>query len=121
MIDPRLQRHAFSALLAAALFGASTPLAKLLLRETSPLMLAGLLYLGSGTGLLLLRFAAQRVAAPGAERAARLQAADYPWLAGAIACGGVAAPALLMWGLATTAAGAASLLLNFESVITALI
>ena len=121
MIDPRLQRHAFSALLAAALFGASTPLAKLLLRETSPLMLAGLLYLGSGTGLLLLRIAAQRVAAPGAERAARLQPSDYPWLAGAIACGGVAAPALLMWGLATTAAGAASLLLNFESVITALI
>lgn len=40
------------ALLSAALFGASTPLAKVLLREVDPLMLAGLLYLGSGAGLL---------------------------------------------------------------------
>jgi drug/metabolite transporter (DMT)-like permease len=39
------------ALAAAALFGASTPLAKLLLGELPPLLLAGLLYLGSGVGL----------------------------------------------------------------------
>ena len=43
------------ALAAAALFGASTPLAKLLGTEVSPVMLAGLLYLGSGLGLLLVR------------------------------------------------------------------
>ena len=43
------------ALLAAVLFGASTPLAKGLLLDTSPRLLAGLLYLGSGAGLLLVR------------------------------------------------------------------
>lgn len=40
---------------AAALFGGSTPFAKLLLSGLSPGLLAGLLYLGSGLGLLLLR------------------------------------------------------------------
>ena len=39
------------ALVAAALFGASTPLAKLLLGELPPIALAGLLYLGSGVRL----------------------------------------------------------------------
>ena len=42
-------------LLAAALFGASTPLAKLLVGEISPWMLAGLFYLGSGIGLSVYR------------------------------------------------------------------
>ena len=41
------------ALLAAALFGASTPLSKLLVGEVPPVLLAGLLYLGSGIGLFL--------------------------------------------------------------------
>ena len=43
--------HVIHALLAAALFGASTPFAKLLVGEMSPWLLAGLLYLGSGLGL----------------------------------------------------------------------
>jgi drug/metabolite transporter (DMT)-like permease len=42
-------------LLAAALFGAGTPLAKLLLAQASPWLLAALLYLGSGVGLFVLR------------------------------------------------------------------
>jgi drug/metabolite transporter (DMT)-like permease len=41
------------ALASAALFGMSTPLAKMLVGEVSPLLLAGLLYAGSGVGLLL--------------------------------------------------------------------
>jgi drug/metabolite transporter (DMT)-like permease len=45
-------RHgAALALVSACLFGASTPFAKTLLRDVDPLMLAGLLYLGSGVGL----------------------------------------------------------------------
>ena len=44
-------RSALPALLAALLFGASTPLAKLLAGNMPPLLLAGLLYLGSGFGL----------------------------------------------------------------------
>ena len=38
------------ALLSAVLFGASAPLAKLLLPQVSPMLMAGLLYLGSGAG-----------------------------------------------------------------------
>ena len=100
------------ALASAALFGASTPLAKLLLGELPPLLLAGLLYLGSGIGL------AAWIRLRGA-RGSLLARADWPWLAGAILAGGIAGPALLMYGLARTDAGSASLLLNLEAVLTA--
>lgn len=108
------------ALLAALLFGASTPLAKLLVGDVAPVMLAGLLYAGSGAGLgawmLLRRFAPARVAAE-----APLRRRDLPWLAGAVLSGGVAGPVLLMIGLSATPASSASLLLNLESVLTALV
>src|SRR5215213_11987066 len=85
------------ALAAAALFGASTPFAKLLLGEgVGPVLLAGLLYLGSGCGLSLWWLA--RAHRNTAE--ASLKRADLPWLAGAVAFGGVAGPVLLMFGLA---------------------
>jgi len=102
------------ALLSAALFGASTPLAKVLLGVTSPWLLAGLLYLGSGMGLLVLR-AAMRPAA------VRLAGNERWWLSGAILTGGVAAPVLLMYGLTRMPASGASLLLNAEGMFTALI
>ena len=99
------------ALLSAALFGASTPLAKALVGTTHPLMLAGLLYLGAGTGLLVwLR-----------GRLKQISAGDLPWLAAVIVTGGIAGPALLMFGLARTDAATASLLLNLEAVLTAVI
>jgi len=99
------------ALISAGLFGASTPLAKILVGTTSPLMLAGLLYLGAGVGLLIwLR-----------GRLKRIAAGDLPWLAAVVTCGGIAGPALLMLGLARTDAATASLLLNLEAVLTALI
>lgn len=50
-----MNRDVIFALLAALLFGASTPFAKLLLGDVAPVMLAGLLYLGSGAGLTLIR------------------------------------------------------------------
>jgi drug/metabolite transporter (DMT)-like permease len=108
------------ALAAAALFGASTPFSKMLLRELSPQWLAGLLYLGSGVGLALWMFF-RHVAAPAAPREASLQRADMPWLGGAIFTGGIVAPVCLAWGLRGTAATSASLLLNLESVFTALL
>jgi len=117
-IDLKIQRHALLALVAAALFGASTPFAKLLLGEVSPIVLAGLLYLGSGIGLALLRLARGRSERP---REARLAPRDWGWLAGAIFSGGVVAPVLLLWGLAGGGAGETSLLLNFEGVLTALV
>ena len=113
-------RPALPALAAALLFGASTPFAKLLIGDVSPLLLAGLLYLGSGLGLalvLLLRRATGR-APRGVLHLAR---ADLPWLLGAIVSGGILGPALLMLGLTLTDAASASLLLNVEGVLTALI
>lgn len=103
-----------AALAAALLFGAGTPLAKLLLDSMDPWMLAAVLYLGSGCGLALLR--ALRPAAP-----VRLGAGEGKWLAAAILAGGVAAPVLLMLGLARMPGAHASLLLNAEAVFTALL
>jgi drug/metabolite transporter (DMT)-like permease len=111
------RRSILWALASAALFGASTPLAKLLLGEISPLLLAAILYLGSGLGLALwlgFRVLKAKASAPLGHR-------DWPWLAGAIAAGGVAGPVLLMLGLARTAGSTASLLLNLEAVLTAAI
>lgn len=110
------------ALLAAALFGASTPFAKALTGQASPILLAGLLYLGSGLGLLgwlLIRDALRLTRTP--TRAMRLQRHDLPWLAGAVLAGGIVAPVLLMYGLTATPGATAALLLNIESVFTALL
>ena len=109
-----MNRGVAAALGAALLFGASTPLAKLLLGGVDPWLLAGLLYLGSGIGLALL------LAPSGAERA-RLGAGDWRWLAGAVLSGGVLGPVLLMWGLSRMPASGAALLLNAEAVFTALL
>jgi len=107
------------ALAAAVLFGASSPFAKLLLVRTAPQLLAGLLYLGSGIGLSLLWLRRRRSA--DAARETPLTRRDFPWLLGAIVFGGALGPLLLMIGLTRTPASAASLLLNLESVFTALL
>jgi len=107
------------ALGAALLFGASTPLANLLTEHglpQSPFMLAGLLYLGSGLGLTVARLLRDR-----GWRPSGVQRHAWPWLLGAIGFGGVVGPVLLMLGLAHSTASAASLLLNLEAVLTALL
>ena len=104
-----------AALGAALLFGVGTPLAKLLLASTSPWLLAGLLYLGSGLGLSLLRLLRR------SQPRARLAPGEWPWFAGAVLAGGVIGPVLLMWGLAGMPASGAALLLNAEGVFTAAI
>lgn len=102
-----------SALGAAFLFGASTPAAKTLAGEVHPVLLAGLLYAGSGLGLGIWFLAGKRSTA--------LARADVPWLLGAVIAGGVIGPVLLMVGLAATSAASASLMLNLEGVLTALL
>ncbi len=105
------------ALTAALLFGASTPVAKVLLGKVDPILLAGLLYFGSGSGLAVWWWLCswfQR----GNSQEASLQLPDLPWLAGAIVAGGVVGPVLLMVGLTLTPASSASLLLNLEGVFT---
>lgn len=104
------------ALVSAALFGASTPFAKLLIGRIDPWMLAGLLYAASGLGLLAITLARHALGAPTQE--APLRRADLPWLAGVVLFGGVVGPVLLMLGLAATTASAASLLLNLEGLAT---
>lgn len=103
-----------AAISAAALFGMGTPLAKLLLSSTSPWLLAGLLYLGSGLGLTLFRIVAR---AP----AVRLVRDEVLWFTGAILAGGIIGPVLLMLGLSGLPAADVSLLLNAEGVFTALL
>ena len=104
------------ALGAAALFGLSTPLAKLLLGSVSPVLLGGLLYLGSGIGLIMVRLWRDR-----GWQVSGLRKGEWPWLAGAIVFGGVLGPVALMLGLQHTAASTASLLLNLEAVLTAVL
>lgn len=106
------------AFVAAALFGLSTPFAKALVGVLDPWLLAGIFYLGSGLGLALVRLALSRHLA---KVEAPLAARDVPWLALAILFGGVVGPILLMVGLVSTEATAASLLLTLEGVATALI
>lgn len=108
------KRAVASALAAALLFGASTPAAKVLAGELPPFLLAGLLYAGSGLGLAAW-MALRRSGGP------LPRGADLPWLAGAVLSGGVAGPVLLMVGLAQTPAATASLLLNLEGALTALL
>jgi drug/metabolite transporter (DMT)-like permease len=108
------------ALAAAILFGASTPFSKLLVGAMDPWLLAGLLYLASGCGLTLWLLIGFRLTGRDSNEAS-LKCRDIPWLAGAVFFGGVVGPLLLMVGLATTSAASASLLLNLEGVLTALL
>lgn len=110
-------RPLLQALLAAVLFGASAPIAKLLLGEVEPVALAALLYLGSGLGVLVYR----QFIDPRSAAETGLQRSDLGWLAGAVVAGGIAAPILLLFSLRATPAATASLLLNFEGVATAVI
>ena len=109
----------FYALASAALFGMSTPAAKVLLGSVHPFVLAGLLYCGAGIGIAAVRRLWPVFVNSAPEVA--VGRSELPWLAGAIAIGGVAGPLLLMVGLARTDAATASLLLTLEGVATALI
>ncbi|HKU38101.1 MAG TPA: EamA family transporter [Polyangiales bacterium] len=108
-------RGAAFGLAAAALFGLSAPLAKLLLASVSPVLLAGLLYLGAALGLWLHR----ACAAPTSE--AGLRRGDLPKLALVVIAGGVAGPVLMLFGLRRVSGLAGSLLLNLEAPFTMLL
>ncbi len=102
-------------LLAAALFGLSAPIAKCLLGEMTPQLLAGLLYFGAGLGLSAWR------ALRGAAREAALQRRDLPALSGVVIAGGIAGPLLLLVGLSRVSGVVGSLLLNLEGPFTMLL
>ncbi len=107
-------------LLAALLFGISTPLAKITGQHIDPIMLAGLLYLGSGVGLMI----SVTVVGIGRFKGLKLGGLNrkqIAFLIGAILFGGVIAPVFLMWGLKKVDGSTASLLLNLEGALTALV
>lgn len=106
------------ALLAAALYAISSPVSKVLLGDVSPTMMAALLYLGAGLGMLLLGVIRRQAGLDASEQ--RLTRKDLPYTVGMIALD-IAAPICLMAGLATTTSANASLLNNFEIVATSLI
>src|SRR6266851_1148915 len=112
----RLGSGPLLALGSALLFGASTPIAKLLLGVTDPLLLAGLLYLGSGIGLALATAVGRSLGVVRPE--APLRARDLPWLGAIVLFGGILGPALLMSGLTLTPASSGTLLLNTEGLAT---
>ena len=116
MHKPHLSPAAMAALCAAILFGSSTPFAKQLVGSVSPLLLAGLLYLGSGSGLLFFRLLKDK-----GWNSSGLLKNEWVWLVGSIVFGGVLGPVLLMIGLVHTSAANASLLLNLEAVLTAIL
>jgi drug/metabolite transporter (DMT)-like permease len=105
--------------ISAALFGLSSPIAKLLLKDISPVALAGMLYLGSFLGLLFYSILTsgnkQQI------KTERLERKDIPWLAGAILAGAVIAPISQMLGLSLVSGFSVSLLLNLEGLATCLI
>ncbi|MCW8408815.1 EamA family transporter [Legionella sp. PATHC035] len=108
------------AILSAVLFGAATPAAKFLLETIHPLLLAGLLYLGAAVGLFIIFFF-QRYITQSKAKEASLRYRDMLWLGSAVVLGGILGPVFLMVGLMKLPAASASLLLNLESVFTALI
>ena len=106
------------AVLAAALYALNAPVSKLLLSRLPSTMMAALLYLGAGLGMAAVG-AAQR-ATGAAKREQPLTCRELPFTLAMVLLD-VAAPILLMLGLARTTAANASLLNNFEIVATSLI
>lgn len=106
------------AILAAALYAISTPVSKLLLNEMDPTILAGLLYLGAGAGMLVIGLVEYGLGHRQEER--KLERSDLPYIIGMVALD-IAAPICLLAGLNRTNASTAALLNNFEIVATALI
>jgi drug/metabolite transporter (DMT)-like permease len=106
-------RGGLLALLAAALFGISTPLVQRFGEGLGAFSTAALLYAGAAAVGLLSR---QRI-----EREARLQRGDLPRLLAMAAFGAVIGPVALAWGLQNTSGTSASLMLTLEALFTAVL
>lgn len=108
-----IRRGAIRCGAAAALFGASTPIAVRIAADTTAPILAGLLYIGAALAV------APLVRRGDVDRR-QLRAAGRP-LGIAVLAGGFLGPLLLAAGLARVPAATASLLLNGELVATAVL
>ncbi len=108
-------RAVLMAIAAAACYGVSSPLAKILLGKLSPTMIAGLLYFGAGVGMSIVNFFTKED-----SKEAPVTFQELPFVIGMVILD-IAAPILLMIGLTKTTPANASLLNNFEIVATSLI
>lgn len=106
------------AILAAALYGISAPVSKLLLNELSPTLMAALLYLGAGAGMLGVNLFNHLLKRERLE--ARITKKERPYIIGMVILD-IIAPIFLMTGLLLTTSSNASLLNNFEIVATSMI
>ena len=112
----RATRAVTYAILAAVFYAVSSPLSKVLLEDVSPYLMASLLYLGAGFGMMVVRSAS-----PSKRSEERpLTGGDTPYILGMVVLD-IAAPILLMYGLLNSPASSVSLLNNFEIVATTLI
>jgi drug/metabolite transporter (DMT)-like permease len=106
-------RGGFLAVVAATLFGISTPLVQRAGQGIGPFTTAALLYAGAA----LLGAAMRKPAA----REAKLLRADWPRLMAMAVFGAVIGPVALAWGLQHTSGTSASLMLALEALFTALL
>ena len=106
------------AVLAAALYAMNVPLSKLLLEHVGTTMMAALLYLGAGLGLLVYSVAGMAVGRTTIKEP--LTRKELPYTIAMVVLD-IAAPILLMLGIARTNSANVSLLNNFEIVATSLI
>lgn len=106
------------AILAAALYAINIPISKLLLQHVDTTMMAAFLYLGAGIGLMLCGLAAKALGKEKSQE--RLTKKELPYTAAMVALD-IAAPILLMSGIARANSANVSLLNNFEIVATSLI
>lgn len=106
------------AILAALLYGISSPLSKILLVKISPILMAALLYLGAGLGMFVINL--YHVLAKKERLEAKMTSKEMPFIIGMVLLD-IAAPIFLMVGLTMTTSSNASLLNNFEIVATSLI
>ncbi|MEB3429069.1 DMT family transporter [Citroniella saccharovorans] len=103
------------ALLAAVFYAINTPVSKFLLNNVTPTFMAAFLYLGAGVGVgIMYLFHIKKE-----EKAERLTKQDLPYTIGMIVLD-IAAPIFLMIGIKMGTASNASLLGNFEIVVTTL-
>lgn len=116
--DQKAKNGIAFALLAAVLYAVNAPFSKLLLNYIPPTLMAGLLYIGAGMGMLVIAFL--RKVRNKSVREEKLTRAELPYTVAMILLD-IAAPICLMIGLGATTAANASLLNNFEIVATSVI
>lgn len=114
----KISRFIIIAIFSALLFGASTPISKMLLNNVHPFQLAGLLYIGAAIGVL--PFFLRRYK-KGNLKIFRIAKKNIYCLLGAIVLGGIAGPIFLLFGLQAASSASVSMWLNMELVATAIL